>query len=183
LTALQVTPLPLPGVLLVEPAVSGDDRGQFVKTFHAAALAELGLNFELREEFYTISRRHVLRGMHFQLPPHDHQKLVCCLHGRALDVLVDLRTGSPTYGRHLSLELNVASPRQVWVPRGVAHGFLSLEDNTYMLYKTDREHAPSHDAGIRWDSFGFDWPTPVDELIISPRDRRHPPLAEFASPF
>jgi dTDP-4-dehydrorhamnose 3,5-epimerase len=169
--------------MLVELTMSGDDRGQFVKTFHWASLAEHGLKFELREEFYTISCRHVLRGMHFQLPPHDHQKLVCCLHGSALDVLIDLRKDSPAFGQHLSLELHATSPRLVWVPRGVAHGFLSLEDNTHMLYKTDHAHAPSHDAGIRWDSFGFDWPTPVDELIISPRDRGHPPLVEFSSPF
>ena len=180
---LRVTPLALAGAAVVEPIVQRDQRGSFVKTFHAAQLADAGLQFELREEFYSVSHRGVLRGMHFQTPPFAHKKLVCCLAGRVLDVLVDLRRGSATFGTACSLELSAERPQMVWVPPGLAHGFLSLDDGSCVTYKTDREYAPQHDAGIRWDSFGFAWPLAADELIISPRDRQHPPLAQFASPF
>lgn len=180
---LSVTPLPLAGAVVVEPIVHRDERGSFVKTFHAAQLAEAGLRFELREEFFSVSHRGVLRGMHFQTPPFAHQKLVSCAAGRVLDVLVDLRRGSATYGAACSLELSAERPQTVWAPPGLAHGFLSLEDDSCITYKTDREYAPQHDAGIRWDSFEFAWPMAADELVISPRDREHPQLAELASPF
>jgi dTDP-4-dehydrorhamnose 3,5-epimerase len=180
---LRVTPLPLAGACTIEPMVFGDERGTFVKTLHAAQLAEAGLHFELREEFYSTSHRGVLRGMHFQTPPHAHQKLVSCIAGRVLDVLVDLRRGSATYGKSCSIELSADSPQVVWIPSGFAHGFLSLTDGATVLYRTDCEHAAQNDGGIRWNSFGFDWSLPSNELIISPRDRAHPALADFVSPF
>jgi dTDP-4-dehydrorhamnose 3,5-epimerase len=180
---LRVTPLGLAGAAVIEPIVHRDDRGVFVKTFHAGQLAEAGLRFELREEFYSVSRRGVLRGMHFQTPPFAHQKLVACMAGRVLDVLVDLRRGSGTFGQACSLELSAERPQLVWIPPGVAHGFLSLEDGACVTYKTDCEYAPQNDAGIRWDSFGFAWPMAEVELELSPRDRQHPTLAEFDSPF
>jgi dTDP-4-dehydrorhamnose 3,5-epimerase len=182
-SGLRITPLALAGALLVEPTPRRDDRGAFVKTFHAAALADEGLSFELREEFYSVSHRGVLRGMHFQSPPFDHQKLVTCVAGRVLDVLVDLRVDSPTFGDSCSIELNGTTTQLLWIPRGLAHGFLSLEDDSIVNYKTDCEYAPQHDAGIRWDSFGFSWPTADGQLIISPRDQTHPALAGFDSPF
>ncbi len=180
---LNIRPLALPGALLIEPIASKDARGTFVKTFHANQLAEHGLNFALREEFYSVSHRGVLRGMHFQTPPSDNVKLVTCLRGRVLDVLVDLRVSSPAYGQCCSLELCGASPELLWIPRGVAHGFLALEDETCMAYKTDCEYAPSQDKGIRWDSFAFAWPIPAEQLAISPRDQQHPPLSDYQSPF
>ena len=180
---LQVRPLPLDGAFVVEPFIHADERGSFVKPFHADQLAEAGLRFELREEFYSVSQRGVLRGMHFQTPPFAHQKLVSCIAGRVCDVLVDLRRDSETFGRSCAVELTGERPQMVWVPPGFAHGFVSLADDSYVTYKTDREHAPQQDCGIRWDSFGFDWPLTSEELIISPRDRTHPALAEFASPF
>ncbi|RIK83990.1 MAG: dTDP-4-dehydrorhamnose 3,5-epimerase [Planctomycetota bacterium] len=181
--ALNITPLPLRGAYLIDPIVHEDVRGRFIKSFHAEQLSEHGLRFELREEFYSVSSRGVLRGMHFQTPPFEHAKLVSCLQGRALDVLLDLRAGSDTYGRHCSVELHGTGQQIIWIPRGLAHGFLSLEDGTCVAYKTDREHAPAHDAGVRWDSFGFDWPLPVEQLLVSARDQGHPRLAEFRSPF
>jgi dTDP-4-dehydrorhamnose 3,5-epimerase len=180
---LCVTPLGLSGAAVIESLVHRDDRGVFVKTFHAGQLADAGLRFELREEFYSVSRRGVLRGMHFQTPPFAHQKLVACMAGRVLDVLVDLRRGSVTFGAACSLELNAERPQLLWIPPGIAHGFLSLEDLSCVTYKTDREYAPEHDAGIRWNSFGFAWPMAEAELELSPRDQRHPALAEFDSPF
>jgi dTDP-4-dehydrorhamnose 3,5-epimerase len=180
---LRAMPLPLAGAMLIEPQIHADARGSFVKTFHASMLADAGLRFELREEFYSISHRGVLRGMHFQTPPYDHQKLVSCLVGRVLDVLVDLRRDSTTFGVALALELTAARPQVVWVPKGLAHGFLSLDDGSCVTYKTDCEYVPQHDAGIRWDSFSFTWPMAEAEMTISSRDRGHPQLGEFVSPF
>jgi dTDP-4-dehydrorhamnose 3,5-epimerase len=179
----RFTPLPLQGAALIEPSVHQDNRGSFVKTFHAANLAVHGRFFNLREEFFSVSRRGVLRGMHFQTPPFDHQKLVTCITGRVLDVLLDLRRGSPTFGASCGIELKGSSPQVVWLPRGFAHGFLSLEENSCVAYKTDVEYAPQHDSGIRWSSFGFKWPLTADEVIVSLRDSQHLPLKDFDSPF
>jgi len=121
-----------------------------------------------------------VRGMHFQLPPHDHVKLVYCPVGAVLDVLVDLRKGSGM-GRVASAELRGDEPSLLVIPKGVAHGFRALRDDSLMVYKTSTEHAPSHDAGIRWDSFGFDWGVALP--VLSARDAAHPALADFASPF
>ena len=181
--SLRITPIALAGAFVVEPIVHCDERGSFVKTFHAGQLAEAGLRFEMQEEFYSISRRGVLRGMHFQIPPHAHQKLVSCIAGRVLDVLVDLRRTSATYGEACSMELSAKRPQLLWIPRGLAHGFLSLEDSSCVTYKTDSEHAPDCDGGIHWDSFGFEWPDVAEEFVIAPRDRQHPRLADFHSPF
>lgn len=163
----------LDGALLIRAPRSQDARGAFVKTHAASALAALGVTFDFREEFHSVSRRDVIRGMHLQLPPHDHDKIVYCPHGAALDVLLDLRPG-PGHGRVASVRLTPDEPAVVFIPRGVAHGFRALAEGTIMVYKTSAEHAPSHDAGVRWDSFGFDWGagTPV----VSARDAALPPL-------
>ncbi len=172
---------PLPGVHLLQPKVFIDTRGDFVKTFHVGAFAELGIDFKPVEEFFSTSRKGVLRGMHFQLPPHDHAKLVYCIRGRVLDVLLDLRKASPTFGQFASAELSRENHHQFYIPSGIAHGFLSLEDDSVMVYKTTTVHAPTHDAGIRWDSFGFDWG--IAAPLISPRDLAFAALTEFGSPF
>ena len=135
----------------------------------------------VREEFFSTSAKDVLRGMHFQIPPHAHQKLIYCVNGKVLDVLLDLRQCSPTYGRSISLELSAANRHVLYIPVGFAHGFLSMEDQSCLVYKTDAVHAPLHDAGIRWDSFGFAWPS--DAPLISGRDLAHPAFSEFHSPF
>lgn len=173
---------PLPGVHLLQPKVFTDNRGDFVKTYHTGAFAELGISFTPVEEFFSTSHKGVLRGMHFQLPPHDHAKLVYCIRGRVLDVLLDLRKNSPTYGKTASAELSRENHHQFYIPSGVAHGFLSLEDNSVMIYKTSTVHAPSHDAGILWDSFGFEWPQGAS-YTISPRDQKLPALSAFLNPF
>jgi dTDP-4-dehydrorhamnose 3,5-epimerase len=134
----------------------------------------------MREEFYSSSNEDVVRGMHFQTPPHAHDKLVYCLAGSVDDVLLDLRTGA-TYGHVASVVLSAKSAEMVLMPRGIAHGFRSLENNSIMIYKTSSEHAPSSDKGIRWDSFGYDWQCTRPEL--SARDLSHPTLAEFETPF
>ena len=172
---------PLVGVHLLQPKVFTDKRGDFVKTYHREILYDLGLDFTPAEEFLSTSRRGVLRGMHFQLPPHEHSKLVYCVRGSVLDVLLDLRKGSGSYGQFVAVELSHVNRRMFFIPAGVAHGFVALEDDSVMIYKTSTVHAPIHDAGIRWDSFGFAWPG--RDFIISDRDTSFPPLAGYVSPF
>jgi dTDP-4-dehydrorhamnose 3,5-epimerase/CDP-3, 6-dideoxy-D-glycero-D-glycero-4-hexulose-5-epimerase len=177
---MQSIAQPLPGVHLLQPKVFSDLRGTFVKTFHTGRFAELGIDFTPVEEFFSISHQHVLRGMHFQLPPHGHSKLVYCIYGRVLDVLLDLRRGE-TYGHCASEELSAANRHQFFIPSGIAHGFLALEPDSVMVYQTSAVHTPTHDDGIRWDSFGFEWPD--RKLVISDRDTGFVPLPSFMSPF
>jgi dTDP-4-dehydrorhamnose 3,5-epimerase/CDP-3, 6-dideoxy-D-glycero-D-glycero-4-hexulose-5-epimerase len=172
----------LPGTFLLQPAVFNDERGEFVKTYHAESLAHLGIRLDMAESFFTVSRKHVIRGMHFQVPPAHHGKLVFCTRGRATDVLLDLRHGSGTYGKTVSAELSAENHWMFYIPPGVAHGFLALEDNTTIYYNTDSIHSPRHDAGIRWDSFGFDW-VGITDPIVSPRDCSHAEFRDFVSPF
>jgi dTDP-4-dehydrorhamnose 3,5-epimerase len=174
---------PLPGVKILKPFVFADTRGDFVKPFHEGQLAEHGISMAVKEEFFSTSQTGVLRGMHFQLPPHAHQKLVYCITGRVLDVLLDLRTDSPSYGSCAAFELSAANRHLVYIPVGFAHGFLCLEDNSCLVYKTDAVHAPSADSGILWNSFGFEWPLNGIDPVISSRDLTHPAFANFASPF
>ena len=171
----------LPGCYQVRPFLAKDERGTFIKTFNAVSFSELGLPTDWREEYYSNSRIRVIRGMHFQKPPHDHDKMVFCLQGRALDVVLDLRIDLPTYGRHFAIELNAECGHGLIVPKGVAHGFQALCENVLMAYKVTSAYAPEHDAGIRWDSFGFDWG--LDNPIVSVRDRAHPAFSDFKSPF
>jgi dTDP-4-dehydrorhamnose 3,5-epimerase len=178
---MQLIPTSLPGTFEIKPFFAKDERGTFVKTFHAEHFATAGLALEWREEFYSISRKGVIRGMHFQTPPHDHEKLVYCMQGRVLDVVVDLRKKSPTFGRHIALELDSLKGHGLLVPKGMAHGFLALTQDVIMAYKVTTAYSPESDAGIRWDSIGVDWK--VDEPTISARDRRHPTFAMFESPF
>ncbi|MDE2395199.1 MAG: dTDP-4-dehydrorhamnose 3,5-epimerase family protein [Burkholderiales bacterium] len=176
----------LPGAWLVRLDRFEDARGVFVKTYARSAfeslLAARGAQgpFDMMEEFYSVSHKNVVRGMHFQVPPHDQAKIVYCVAGAVRDVLVDLRKG-PGFGRHASVVLDAGDPQLLLIPKGVGHGFMSLADASVLVYKTSTEHAPSHDAGIRYDSFGFDWGGAAP--ILSERDRNHPRLADYVSPF
>jgi len=170
----------LPGCLLLRSRPFIDARGSFVKTFHEGLFDGLGIHFRAREQFYSVSQQGVLRGMHFQRPPHDHAKLVACRRGQVLDVLLDLRPG-PGFGRSASVVLSADAHQQLFMPQGIAHGFLALTDHATMDYQTSTVHAPTHDAGIRWNSFGFDWG--VAEPIVSARDAAHPGLHDGPGPF
>jgi dTDP-4-dehydrorhamnose 3,5-epimerase len=172
---------PFHGVRVLEPFVFQDPRGLFVKTLHEDQLKAFGIEFLVKEEFYSTSAAGVVRGMHFQLPPHAHQKLIYCISGRVMDVILDLRSNSPTYGKPEAIELSATNHHVLHLPFGFAHGFLSLEDKSCLVYKTDTVHDPSADAGIRWDSFGFDWQ--VRSPIISARDAAFPSFYDFVSPF
>lgn len=169
------------GVYVASAFRATDARGAFVKTFASETLSSLGIEFTLKEEFYSISHLNVIRGMHFQLPPHDHNKIVYVSHGAILDVLVDLRKGEPTYRMNMSMELSSQNGHVLWIPKGIAHGFKSLANDTCVVYKTDFGYVPSSDCGVRWDSIGFSWGP--EESIISERDRAFPTLTEFESPF
>ena len=178
---MEFIPTELPGLCLIRPRLFQDARGSFVKTYHRDAFRKAGLDFAPREEFFSTSAKNVLRGMHFQLPPAAHAKLVYCLAGGVLDVVLDLRKNSPTFGRFQARELNVANREMFFIPVGFAHGFLALTENATMVYQTDTVYSPAHDAGVRWDSFGFDWP--VKNPVLSERDKNFCALAEFPSPF
>jgi dTDP-4-dehydrorhamnose 3,5-epimerase len=171
----------LDGCVRVIPRVVEDDRGMFAKTFQASVFTALGLGSDWRETYYSRSRRGVIRGMHFQLPPADHDKVVVCVRGRVLDVAVDLRRDSPTFGQHACVELDDQSWHMLYLPPGFAHGFASLTDDSVMAYSVGSEYDPARDTGIRWDSAGIAWP--FTEPIVSARDAALPALAEFASPF
>jgi dTDP-4-dehydrorhamnose 3,5-epimerase len=178
---MEFIPTELPGLCLIRPRLFQDARGSFVKTYHRDAFREAGLDFAPREEFFSTSAKNVLRGMHFQLPPAAHAKLVYCVTGSALDVVLDLRKNSPTFGRFQARELNAASREMFFIPVGCAHGFLALEDDTTMVYQTSTVHSPAHDAGVRWNSFGFGWP--AKHPVLSERDQKFSAFNEFKSPF
>lgn len=170
----------LPDCFLLEPSRFEDTRGTFVKTYHEGIYKSLGVNLDIQEEFYSISRKDVIRGMHFQLPPHDHDKLVYCTRGGVRDVLLDLRKG-PGYGKAATVDLSGKNALMVFIPKGIAHGFVALTEEALMMYKTSTVHTASADCGIRWNSFGFDWQ--VAAPILSLRDEQHSEFADFISPF
>ena len=168
-------------LLVLETSVFTDERGIFIKTFHNEFFRNEGLQTNFREEYYSISNKNVLRGMHFQTPPHDHEKLIYCVAGRVLDVIVDLRKKSSTFGQFFSIELKGADGKIIYIPKGFAHGFCALEDNSFMMYKVSTEYSQKHDKGIKWDSIGFQWP--IQNPILSGRDQSFPALDCLDSPF
>lgn len=171
----------LPGCVAITPQRSADERGLFVKTFHQTSFAAQGLNTSWPEQYHSVSRRGVLRGLHFQMPPRDHEKLVYCSSGAILDAAIDLRKGSPTFGEHLLIELDAEAGTMLYLPRGLAHGFYVTSEQATMHYLVSTEYAPSEDAGLLFSSAGIDWPD--SSPILSPRDETFPPLCDFESPF
>ena len=177
----QLHPIDIPGCFELQPRVVDDERGRFVKVFHADAFAQSGLETDFREEYYSHSRRGVVRGMHFQVPPSDHVKLVYCVHGEVQDVMLDLRVGSPAYGRFAAVSLSAARGNAVYLPKGVAHGFCATSDLATLVYKVSTVYDPQRDQGVLWSSFGFRWATSAP--ILSARDASFAPLDAFESPF
>ena len=163
-----------------------DPRGWFSETFHQQRLADLGIRCRFIQDNQSYSARAgTLRGLHFQLPPHAQAKLIMVLRGRILDVAVDVRRGSHTYGRHVSVEISADAGQQVYIPVGFAHGFLTLTDDVLVMYKVSDYYAPDCDGGIRWDDpdIAIPWPMRATDIIVSEKDSRLPRLAEFDSPF
>lgn len=175
----------IPGVVIIEPRLFKDDRGYFFESF-----SERDFNAQVREVKFvqdneSMSSYGVMRGLHFQRPPYTQSKLVRCVKGAVLDVAVDIRKGSPTYGQHVAVELTEENHRQFFVPRGFAHGFAVLSETTIFQYKCDNFYHPEADGGISIldDSLGIDWHIPTDHAILSEKDTKHPLLKDFDSPF
>ena len=171
---------------IIVPKRHVDDRGWFSEIFHEKRLRDVGITCRFVQDNQSSSKRAgTLRGLHFQLPPAAQAKLVTVVKGRILDVAVDIRRGSPTFGKHVSTELSAESGRQLYIPVGFAHGFLTLEDDVVVMYKVSDYYAPAHDSGIRWNDpdIAIPWPFKDADIITSDKDRRLPLLKEFASPF
>ena len=169
------------GVFVIENFNADDNRGSFIKTVNEDEFIKNGLSCDFREQYYSISNKDVVRGMHFQLPPCNHAKLVHVIKGKVLDVILDIRKESKTYGKAISIELNSEERKSVYIPSGCAHGFKSLEDDTVMLYNVTTVYNKDADCGILWDSLDFDWD--VENPIISARDLSFERLEDFNSPF
>jgi dTDP-4-dehydrorhamnose 3,5-epimerase len=178
--------LAIPDVKRLVPRVFRDERGEFAETYSQRALETAGLQVAFVQDNHSISRaKGVVRGLHFQKPPHAQGKLVRVTRGAVFDVAVDIREGSPTYGRHVATVLSAENWAQLWVPPGFAHGFCTLEPETEVLYKVTAYYAPESDSGIAWDdvALGIDWPVTVGEATLSDKDRRLPKLADLGPVF
>lgn len=174
------------GVYIIEPRVFGDQRGYFFESYSARDFKEqTGLDITFVQDNESKSRYGVLRGLHFQLPPFTQSKLVRVVKGRVLDVAVDLRRNSPTYGRHVSVELTGENHLQFFVPQGFAHGFSVLSEEAVFQYKCDNFYAPDHEGAILWNDpqLAIDWHLPESDVILSDKDRCHPLFSDFVSPF
>lgn len=169
------------GVLIVKPKLLQDDRGKFVKSYNIETFNQEKLNFTPQENYYSISKRSVIRGMHFQLPPKDHIKIVYVTRGSIKDVVLDIRVGSPTYGTFVTADLSSQNGSFIYIPAGCAHGFLSMEDETCVVYLQSSVYSKDHDAGIKYDSFGMDWN--IVDPVLSERDQAFPNFESFISPF
>jgi dTDP-4-dehydrorhamnose 3,5-epimerase len=173
-------------VRLLTPRRFDDERGWFSETFNARALAAAGLDVDFVQDNRAFSHAvGTLRGLHFQVPPHAQAKLIGCVRGRIFDVVVDLRKNAPSYGKWVGAELTAENGKQLFVPVGFAHGYVTLEPDTEVFYKVSAYYAPDHEGGLRFDDpeIGIDWPLPASGAILSPKDRILPSLRGFDSPF
>lgn len=182
---MEVINTALDGVVIIEPRVFKDARGYFFESFSQREFDAKVRPIRFVQDNESMSTYGVMRGLHFQRPPFTQSKLVRCVKGRVLDVAVDIRKGSPTYGQHVAVELSEDNHRQIFIPRGFAHGFAVLSDTAIFQYKCDNFYAPEADGGISIldDSLGIDWQIPMDQAILSEKDVKHQCLCDFDSPF
>ena len=176
---MQFTRTDIKDVIIIDPVVHGDERGYFVETFRQDKLEDfLGFKVHFCQDNESKSSKGVLRGLHYQLPPAAQTKLVRVIKGRVLDVAVDIRKGSPTFGQHVAVELSESNKRQLFVPRGFAHGFVVLEDDSVFAYKVDNYYSPENDRGIAFDdpAIGIDWQIDTQLLKLSQKDTTQPLL-------
>lgn len=168
-------------LLILEPKVLGDARGYFMESYNGKILADRGIHYTFVQDNQSSSRRGVLRGLHFQRPPHAQTKLVRVLSGNVLDVVVDLRKQEPTFGKHFSVELSSENKKQLLVPKGFAHGFIVLSEMAEVFYKCDEYYHPQSDGGIySFDpALGIKWPIPMDQCTLSDKDKKLPHLSEL----
>jgi dTDP-4-dehydrorhamnose 3,5-epimerase/CDP-3, 6-dideoxy-D-glycero-D-glycero-4-hexulose-5-epimerase len=172
---------PIAGLLLLSNSLFCDSRGCFKKVFSRDTFAELSLDTDFAELYYSVNKKDVIRGMHFQTPPMDHVKLVYVVAGEIHDVCIDLRCNSETFGKYFDCMLSGNDSNYLYIPKGIAHGFASLEDNTIVHYAQTSCYSQEHDSGIRYDSFGFSWN--VCNPIVSDRDKLFPGFSDFHTEF
>ena len=182
---MEVIKTAIDGVVIIEPRIFKDARGYFFESFSAREFEEKVCKITFVQDNESFSSYGVLRGLHFQKPPFTQSKLVRVIKGAVLDVAVDIRKGSPTYGKHVAVELTEENHRQLFIPRGFAHGFAVLSDEVLFQYKCDNFYAPQADGGIAWNDpdLGIDWRIPVDKVILSEKDIKHPCLKDYDSEF
>ena len=176
---MKVTETALKGVYVVEPQVFGDARGWFMESWSEKKLAEAGIKVDFVQDNHSFSaQKGTLRGLHYQLNPMCQAKMLRCTRGRIFDVAVDIRKGSPQYGQWVGVELSADNKKQMYIPRGFAHGFITLTDDVEVQYKADNYYSPQHDGGVRWDdpAIGVEWP--IAPAILSDKDKNAPTLAE-----
>lgn len=174
------------GVLIIEPRVFGDARGYFFESFNQREFKEqTGVDIHFVQDNESCSSRGVVRGLHFQLPPYAQSKLVRVVEGTVLDVAVDIRKWSPTYGKHVSVELSADNKRQFFMPKGFAHGFAVLSERAVFQYKCDEYYHPEAEGAVAWDdtTLAIDWKIDKEQVLLSEKDRRHPMFKDFITPF
>jgi len=165
---MEIRKTAIDGVLIIENHLTNDGRGSFVKSYNAESFEIEGIDLKIQESYYSVSRANVIRGMHFQLPPYEHNKMIYVAKGAVNDVVLDLREKSKTYKQHVKVELSGCDSLTLFIPKGCAHGFKSLVDDTITVYNVDSVYNTKYDSGIHFESFGFDWET--ENPIISERD-------------
>jgi len=183
---MEVIKTTIEGVLIIEPKVFGDARGYFFESFNAKDFVEkTGKDITFVQDNESSSRYGVLRGLHFQLPPYTQSKLVRCVKGKVVDVVVDIRKGSPTYGKYVMCELTEENHRQFFIPKGMAHGFAVLSETAIFQYKCDDFYHPEAEGAVAWNDpdIAINWPIPATDVILSEKDKGHPCLKDFESPF
>lgn len=184
MTQTEIRQTTLPGVVILIPPRFGDARGYFEESYNKKRLAELGIDLDFVQDNRSVSQTvGTIRGLHYQSPPHAQDKLVRCGQGALLDIAVDARVGSPTYGHWVGVELTPENGKQLLVPKGFLHGFVTRQPNTEVIYKCSAYYAPECDGAVRWDSVGIDWGLAGLEPVLSEKDTTAPALADFASPF
>jgi dTDP-4-dehydrorhamnose 3,5-epimerase len=177
---MKKTETRLPGVYIIEPTIYHDDRGYFYESYSEKAFKALGLNTDFVQENQSKSKHGVLRGLHFQLPPYAQSKLVRVVKGYVLDVAVDIRKGSPTFGKYVAVMLSDSNHKQLYIPRGFAHGFITLSDEAILQYKCDNPYAPGYEGSVAWNDpeIGIDWPLIEKDIILSNKDMLAPKLKD-----
>ena len=182
---MKFTETKIKDLIILEPKIFGDERGYFIESYNKKKFEDIVGEVLFVQDNESKSSKGVLRGLHFQKPPFDQAKLVRCIEGKVVDVVVDLRNGSKTYGQHLAVALSCKNKRQLFIPRGFAHGFLVLSDFAIFSYKVDNVYAPDYDSGIRWNDpiLNIPWGMNESEILVSEKDSKLPFFCELKSPF
>ena len=180
---MNIISTPIAGLLVIEPKVFKDHRGYFYESYNATAFKEAGIDAVFVQDNQSLSQKGILRGLHFQAPPHAQGKLVRVIKGAVLDVVVDIRKASPTYGQHYSIELTEDNFKMFWIPEGFAHGFLTLENDTIFSYKCTDVYNKASEGGLLWNDPELNINWGISNPVLSEKDTQNPTLKEFSSPF